>query len=79
MTNKRPVHEIRISNIVAAVWLNDTSHGPRHSVTLCRIYKADADSEWRRSESFGCDDLPLVEKVASLAFTWIHAERQVAR
>lgn len=66
---KRPVHELRLGRIKAAVWENDTEQGVRHNVTLSRIYK-DGD-KWKDSASFGRDDLPLVAKVSDLAHTWI--------
>ena len=55
----RPVHEIRIGRIKAAIWGNETQNGTRHNVSLSRIYK-DGD-EWKDSTSFGRDDLPLVD------------------
>ena len=66
---KRPVHEIRLGRVKAAIWENDTREGTRHNVTITRIYK---DGEkWKDSASFGRDDLPLVIKVADLAHDWI--------
>lgn len=65
----KPVHEIRMGRIRAAIWANDTENGLRHNVTLCRLYK-DGD-KWKDSTSFGREDLPLVMKVADLAHTWI--------
>ena len=70
----RPVHEIRLGRIKAAIWENEVQNGIRHNVTFQRIYK-DGD-EWRQSESFGRDDLPLVMKVADLAHTWIYEQAQ---
>jgi len=32
--------------------------------------------EWKQSDSFGRDDLPLVAKVADMAHTWIHERLQ---
>ena len=66
---KRPVHEIRMGRIRAAIWENETQKGTRHNVTLSRLYK-DGD-DWRDSASFGRDDLPLVAKVADRAHSWI--------
>jgi hypothetical protein len=66
---KRPVQEIRLGRIRAAIWENDTENGPRHNVTLSRLYK-DGD-EWKDSASFGRDDLPLLAKVCDQAHTWI--------
>lgn len=68
-TKNRPVHEIRLGRIKAAIWENETRNGTRHSVSVSRLYK---DGEkWKDSTSFGRDDLPLVAKVADLAHSWI--------
>jgi hypothetical protein len=68
-TKNRPVHEIRFGRIRAAIWQNETENGPRHNVTITRLYK-DGD-EWKDSTSFGRDDLPLVAKVCDQAHSWI--------
>jgi hypothetical protein len=68
----RPIHEIRMGRIRAAIWENETQNGTRHNVTLSRLYK-DGD-EWKDSTSFGRDDLPLVAKVSDLAHSWIYQE-----
>jgi hypothetical protein len=65
----RPVHEIRMGRIRAAIWANETQSGTRHNVTLSRIYK-DGD-DWKDSTSFGRDDLPLLVKVADQCHDWI--------
>ena len=41
----------------------------RHNVTVSRLYK-DGD-QWKESNSFGRDDLPLVLKVVDQAHSWI--------
>lgn len=33
----RPVHEVRIGAIKAAIWKNETNGGARYNVTLSRI------------------------------------------
>lgn len=71
-SSNRPVHEIRFGRIKAAIWENETQSGTRHNVTFQRIYRE--GDEWRASESFGRDDLPLIQKVADLAHTWIYEE-----
>jgi len=67
--SKKPVHEIRLGRIRAAIWENETQNGPRHNVTFTRLYKD--GNTWKDSGSFGRDDLPLVAKVADMAHTWI--------
>jgi len=68
-SKKRPVHEIRLGRIRAAIWQNEIEIGTRHNVTVSRLYK-DGD-DWKDSASFGRDDLPLVAKVCDLAHSWI--------
>lgn len=68
----KPVHEIRLGAIKAAIWANETQNGVRHNVTFSRLYKD--EDEWKSSDSFGRDDLPVVAKVADMAHTWIHQE-----
>jgi len=68
-TKIRPVHEIRLGRVRAAIWENETQNGTRHNVTLSRLYK-DGD-DWKDSASFGRDDLPLVAKVIDQAHSWI--------
>ncbi|MBX3412580.1 MAG: hypothetical protein KF708_07825 [Pirellulales bacterium] len=67
----RPIHEVRLGSVKAAVWQNETSSGTRYSVTLQRLYKDDS-GKWQSSESFGRDDLPIVEKVCHMAYLYIH-------
>jgi len=75
-TKVRPVREVRLGRIRAAIWENETQNGIRHNVTLSRLYK-DGD-EWKDSTSFGRDDLPLVSKVADLAHSWIFTHASAA-
>ena len=67
---QKPVHEIRLGRIKAAIWANETDNGTRHNVVITRLYK-DGD-EWKTSTSFGREELPLVAKVADMAHSWIY-------
>ena len=62
MSKPKPTSEIRIRNIKAAIWANETENGFRYNVTFSRLYK-DGDG-WKRSESFGRDDLLILAKIA---------------
>ena len=73
-TKTKPVQEVRLGRIKAAIWLNETDNGPRHNVSLSRLYKE--GDKWQDSTSFGRDDLLLVAKVADLAHTWICQQSQ---
>lgn len=75
-STQRPVHEVRLGRIKAAIWENETPNGARHNVTVTRLYKD--GNHWKDSASFGRDDLPLVGKVVDLAHTWIFENAHAA-
>lgn len=68
-TQNKPVAEFKLGFVKAVVWKNETSAGARLNTTFARIYRK--DDEWHETASFGRDDLPLLEKVASQAHTFI--------
>ena len=71
---KRPVHEIRMGRVRAAIWENNSQNGTRHNATFSRLYR-DGD-QWKDSSSFGRDDLPLLAKVADQVHSWIYQQTQ---
>lgn len=73
--SKKPVHEIRLGRIRAAIWENETQNGSLFNVTFSRLYK-DEEDQWNDSTSFGRDDLPLLAKVADMVHTWIFQQKQ---
>jgi hypothetical protein len=70
----KPIQEVRLGRIKAAIWPNSTETGVRYNVTFSRLYKVDDD--WKDSDSFGRDDLLLLAKVADRAHTWIFEQGQ---
>jgi hypothetical protein len=74
--SNKPVHEVRLGRIKAAVWANTGESGVWYSVVISRLYK-EGDA-WKRSESFSRDDLPLVMKVADQVHTWIYEQQGAA-
>ena len=70
----KPIHEVRLGAIKAAVWKNDTSNGVRYNTTFVRLYKD--GEEWKRTDSFGRDDLLVLAKVADQAHSWIHEQNR---
>ena len=75
MANQKPVHEIRLGKVKAAIWKNETDSGTRYSVTISRLYKPEG-GEWESTNSFGRDELPLVSKVADMVHTWIYQQSE---
>lgn len=67
----KPVHDIRIGSVRAAIWKNDTPAGVRFNATFSRLYRDKDAGEWRSTESFGRDDLLLLSKVADHVHSWI--------
>ena len=67
---KKPVHEVRLGLIKAAIWENTVGDNLlRYNVTFARIYKN--ETEWKASDAFGRDDLLVLAKVADQAHSWI--------
>lgn len=65
----KPVKNIRIGRISAAIWANTNEHGTFYSVTFERAYRQ--GQEWKSTNSFGRDDLLVLAKIADMAHTWI--------
>ena len=59
---QKPVHEVRVGGVKAAIWENPTDNGVRHNVTFERLYKSDDD--WKQTQSSGRDDLLVLAKVS---------------
>ena len=70
----KPIQEVRLGCIKAAVWKNETENGARYNVTFCRLYKE--GDQWRTTESYGRDDLLLLAKVADQTHSWVLAHQQ---
>ena len=73
----KPIHEIRLGLIKAAIWHNLTRAGERHNVTLTRLFR-NGDT-WKESNHFGRDDLLLAAKVLDLAHSWIYQQDRADR
>jgi hypothetical protein len=65
----KPVHEIRIGAVKAAIWANEGPNGVWHAVTFARLVKL--GEEWKSVPSFQRGDLLPLAKVADQAHTWI--------
>lgn len=69
----KPAHEVRLGNIRATIWLNDTPQGARYNTTFERSYRD--GEEWKSSDAFGRDDLLTVGFVAQEALRWIMEQK----
>lgn len=69
-TNHKPIHEIRLGTVKAAIWRDQAGESVRHNVTFSRLYKK-GEEKWRSSDSFGRDDLPKLALVTQKAYEWI--------
>ena len=70
MTHNKPIHEIRVGKIRAAIWANRNSKNQTwFSVTIRRTY-FDGQA-WQDSQTFARDDLPLLSKISDMAYAWI--------
>ena len=74
MADPKPVSEVRIGRVKAAIWPNGTDGRTRHNVTFSRLYKD--GEEWKSTQSFSRNDLLLLAKVADQAHSRIFELRQ---
>jgi hypothetical protein len=74
LSPRKPVHELRLGRLKAAIWENPTDSGVRHNVTFARLYKDDVG--WHSSDSFGVDDLLGLAKLADQTHTWLVQKQQ---
>jgi hypothetical protein len=70
----KPIHELRLGAVRAAVWRNDTETGVRYNITFSRLFKN--GDEWKSSDSFGRDDLLVLGKLADQVHTWVCGRQQ---
>ena len=68
-TNNKPVAELRIGAVKAAVWENEVGGITRPNVTFSRIYRD--EDQWKTTHSFGFSNLLSVAKLADQARTLI--------
>ena len=74
---QKPVHEVRLGRIRAAIWPNQVDGRETwFNVTFSRLYK-DGD-QWKDTSAFRRDDLPIVAKVADMAYAWIWEQKTTA-
>lgn len=66
----RPVHQVRIGRIKAAVFENGDD-APR-KVQFTALYKDKESDQWRGSRSFAREDLPLLIKVADRVHSYLY-------
>lgn len=80
MSEKRPpIQIVRIGNIKACIWENQSTAGKKfYTTTLTRCYR-DEHEKWHESSMFYPDDLPKIGLASRKAFEYIYmrvAERQ---
>ena len=63
MAQERPVHEVHVGKVKAAIWKNETDNGVRFGVTFTRIYKT--DNGWENSMSHWW--IVLVSQIGALS------------
>ena len=69
-SKNRPVYEVRLGRVRAAIWEFQNQHGLRHSVTFSKRYKD--GNVWKDGNSFYPEELPILAKTLDLAHNWIH-------
>ena len=70
-TKNRPVHQIRLGAIQAAIWLNrfEKTGESWYAVTVSRSYRV--EEQLKDTKKFFRDDLPILSKAIEMAYAWI--------
>ncbi len=68
----KPIHEIRLGRVRAAVWQNTGASGSWPTVTFSRLYLGQ-ENRWQDAASFRKQDLLLLSEVARQAALFLHA------
>jgi hypothetical protein len=71
-STSKPVHEIRLGQIRAAVWANETQGRQWFNVSITRSFQD--QGKWKEWPSYARDDLPIVSMVADMAYAWIWSQ-----
>jgi hypothetical protein len=71
--NNKPIHQVRIGRIKAAVFDNGDD-APR-KVQFTALYK-DEEDKWQGSQSFTREDLPLLIKVADRVHSYLYEKNE---
>lgn len=66
---KKPVHQIKIGSIEAAIWENESSKGTFASVTFSRSYKS--DGTWKAAHSYPVNQLGDLKRAITEAETYM--------
>jgi hypothetical protein len=75
MSSEKPIHEMRVGKIKAAIWADPTDQGTRHNVSLARLYMG--EESWRSSDTFAREDIPLLIKLLVTAYDWMYKSGDV--
>ncbi len=73
---KKPARVIRNGSVKLSIWENATKTGPRHSVSVQRLYKDD-DGKWQTTQSFNAGDMPNLTLACVAADLWIRSAQQL--
>ena len=71
--SNKPVQTFRLRGLSASIFANHAKSDGRdvtfHKLSLQRVYR-DGD-EWKTTQSFGRDDLPIAQLLLKRAWEWI--------
>ena len=73
-SNKRPVHQIKIGGIQAAIWEQEGSKGNFMNVSFSRSYKH--ENEWKTSHTYTVNQLDDLRRAATEAETYINENKR---
>lgn len=77
---RTPVKTFRCRACSVSIWDRRTQQGEIfYSAKAQRAWKDERANEWKYSDAFNFDDLPVVAELLRLAFAWIEDAEQAKR
>lgn len=77
-TKNTPAARLREGDLNADVWENSHEKGTQHRVTFSKSFR-DQEGDWKKSSSFGADDLLSLQHLAGRAHDAIRERQQERR
>ena len=71
MSNNQPIQPFKRGPIHAAIWAHEASETRYYKVTVEKRYFVEESQEFRGTNSFGRDELPMVTSVLEEAYAAI--------
>lgn len=72
METRKPIHEVKVGKVRAAIWANQSPNGTYHCVTLGTLYKT--GERWKTSSSVDLADISDAHQALQQVSAWFETQ-----